>query len=119
MKALLSLAAVLVLAGCASPTLKMTDQEIVNLSNDQLCNYKNNYGPDDRRDAEIARRGLICDRYVRQCMAQGNKPGTPQMDYCVHLLRENERLRYEAYDNDFYFMHGLHHRQSGVGVYLH
>ena len=102
MKAFIAIAAVLILAGCASPTLKMTDQEIQALSDQQLCNYQNHYGPDTRRDAEIARRGLICGPYIRQCMAEGNQPDTPQMDYCVYLLQENERLRTRYYDDPFW-----------------
>lgn len=119
MKRFLAIAAVLALTACASPTLKMTDQEIAALNDSQLCNYKNNYGADVRRDNEIARRGLICDPYERECLLQGNRPGTQAMNFCVATLRENQRLRYEASRDDFDFMYGMHHhyhRGSGVGI---
>lgn len=117
MKAFVTFAVVLILAGCASPTLTMTDQEISALNDSQLCNYQNNYGPDVRRDQEVARRGLICDPYVRQCMARGNQPGTPQMDFCVDLLQENQRLRYQYYDDPFWA--SVHHPYERRRHYLH
>jgi hypothetical protein len=120
MKHLLTIAAVLALTACASPTLKMTDQEIASLNDSQLCDYKNNYSQDDRRDREIARRGLICDPYARECLARGNTPGSEAMGFCVATLRENARLRYENSRDDFDFMYGMHHhhRGSGVGIGL-
>lgn len=44
---------------------------------------------------EIARRGLNCDRFYRECLAQGNKPNTQAMNFCIDVLKENERLRYD------------------------
>lgn len=116
----IAIAAVLFLAACASPALKMTTQEIQALNDNRLCSIHNSYDREVRVEAEVNRRNLICDRHVRECLARGNQPGTEAMGFCVATLRENERLRYEASRDDFYFMHGHHHhyhrRGSGVGV---
>ena len=118
MNRLIAIAAVLVLAACASPALKMTTQEIQSLSDDRLCSIHNGYNREPRVEAEVNRRRVICDPYARECIARGNQPGTEAMGFCVATLRENARLRYEASRDDFYFMHGVHHhhRGSGVGV---
>lgn len=73
----------------------MTDAQIQNLGDDQLCTYQNNYRSERRTEAEIARRGLNCDRHYRECLRRGNVPGTEAMGFCVAMLRENERLRAE------------------------
>lgn len=109
MTRLAAIALILVLAGCASPTMKMSDNEIHGLNDDILCHYKNNYRDEMRLDAEIARRGLICDPYVRECMARGNQPGTAAMNFCVDLLHENQRLRHDNfYYHDVYRWHRPH-----------
>ncbi len=111
--------AVLLLAACASPALKMTPQEIQSLSDERLCSIHNGYDREPRVEAEVNRRRLICDPYVRECLARGNQPGTEAMGFCVATLRENARLRAERAHDDFYFMNGYHHhyhRGSGVGI---
>jgi hypothetical protein len=85
----------LILSGCASPALNMTNQQIAQLSDDQLCSFQNNYRSESRTKAEIARRGLNCDRFYRECLRRGNQPGSQAMDFCMDILRENERLRSE------------------------
>ena len=62
------------------------------------------------QQAEVARRGLNCNRYHRACLRRGNQPGTQAMDFCMDLLRENERLRYE--DDFDVFGYGVCDRQS-------
>ncbi len=99
----------LVLAGCASPTLQMTDAQVSSLPDEQICKYKNNYRNETKLEAEIARRNLNCDRFYRRCLDAGNQPDTKAMDFCVRTLRENERL---AYDND-YPLRG----RAGMGIY--
>lgn len=123
MRKIAAFAALMLLAACASPTLKMADQQIASLSDDQLCTYKNNYREEARLNAELARRGLgpvECNPRFRQCMARGNQPGTRAMDFCMDVLAENDRLRRERdyWDNrSFLYGHGGRHRlQSGVGV---
>lgn len=118
----LAFIAVMVLAACASPTMKMSDQQLVSLSDDQLCAYKNNYREEPRLNVELARRGLgpvECNPRFRQCMARGNQPGTRAMDFCMDVLAENERLRRERdyYDNRA-FLYGGPRYHSGVGVGL-
>ena len=56
MKRALAIAACLLVAACASPTMKMSDQQIFSLSDDQLCSYKNNYRDEPRLEAELAER---------------------------------------------------------------
>lgn len=114
----IAIAAVLFLAACASPALKMTPQEISALPDNRLCSIHNNYNREPRVEAEVNRRNLVCDPYARECLARGNTPGTEAMGFCVATLRENERLRYEASRDDFYFMNSVHrhHRGSGIGV---
>lgn len=86
--------AAVMLSGCASPTFYMPTAQIVSLGDDELCRYKNNYRDETKLEAEIARRNLNCDPYYRQCLVQGNLPGTQAMDFCTDILRENRRLRY-------------------------
>lgn len=124
MTRLLALMAVLALAACASPTMKMSDQQIATTSDDQLCSYKNNYREEPRLNAELTRRGLgalECNPRFRQCMARGNQPGTNAMDFCMDVLAENDRLRRERdyYDNRA-FLYGYPYRyhHTGVGVGL-
>lgn len=119
MKSVVAIAAVLFLAACASPALKMTPQEIQSLNDSRLCSIHNGYDREPRVEAEVNRRNLICDPYVRECLARGNQPGTEAMGFCVAMMRENQRLRYEASRNDMYFMNGIHHRHyrgTGVGI---
>lgn len=115
MRYFLILPLLLGLSACASPTFNMSDAQIRALSDDQLCSFHNNYRAEARAEAEIAARGLNCDRFYRECLARGNKPNTQAMDFCMDILRQNERLRYESDFDDFgYFGHrGL---RSGAGV---
>ena len=116
MNRFLAIAAVLFLAACASPALKMTPQEISALNDDRLCSIHNGYDREPRVEAEVNRRRLICDRHVRECLNRGNQPGTEAMGFCVATLRENERLRYEASREDMFIMNRVHHHGTGVGV---
>jgi hypothetical protein len=89
----------MIVTGCASPARNLIDAQIHDLSDDQLCHYQNNYRSEYRVDAEIRNRGVNCNRYFRECLAQGNEPGTDAMAFCIDILRQNERLRDEpAYD---------------------
>ncbi len=114
MRYLLILAPMLLLAACASPTFQMSPEQIATLSDDQLCAYKNNYRNETKLELEIGRRQLNCNRFYRECLNRGNQPGTQAMAFCMDLVRENERLRYDPpYDqfgmwgyNDFHRIHG-------------
>jgi hypothetical protein len=117
MKRALILALVCIVVGCSSPAELMNDQQVRALSDDQLCDYKNSYRDEYRTDAEIARRGLNCDRYYRECVRRGNQPNTKAMDFCMDLLRENERLRYQE-DFDVFGYGGRHYHRNGIGVGL-
>lgn len=97
----LILIAVLGLSACASPTFNMTDGQIRSLSDDQLCSFHNSYRAEARTEDEIAARGLNCDRFYRECLRRGNKPNTEPMNFCMDILRQNERLRYESDFDDF------------------
>lgn len=114
------LAAVGFLAACASPTFQMTPAQVSSLGDDQLCKYQNDYRAETKLEAEIARRGLNCNRFHRECLARGNQPDTQAMAFCMDLLRENERLRYDPrYDNyDVFGYHRYSRHRSGVGVGL-
>jgi hypothetical protein len=119
MRKILSLLAVLIVAACASPTMKMSDHDISSLSDDQLCSYKNNYRSEPRLNAELARRNILpeqCNRFYRECLRRGNQPGTEAMYFCMDILRQNDRLRsYDPYwDNHFY--HGRHRSGLRTGV---
>lgn len=103
------------LAACASPTFNMTDDQIRALGDDQLCHYHNSYRAEARAEAEIAARGLNCDRYYRECLRRGNAPQTEAMAFCMDVLRENDRLRRE---NDYYEFNRMHRMgvYTGVGI---
>jgi hypothetical protein len=107
---------IMLISGCASPAFNMTDQQIHTLSDDQLCSFKNGYRAEARTEAEVARRGLNCNRYHRECLRRGNRPGTQAMDFCMDLLRENERLRYDDDFDVFGYGGRHHHRHGGIGV---
>ncbi len=104
---------VLLLASCASPAMNMTDAEIAQLSDDKLCSLNNNYRSYSKVNNEILNRNINCDKYVRQCLAKGNVEGTQAMDFCVDLLRQNERLKYE---NDFGRVGVRSGVYTGIGV---
>lgn len=95
-RTLLALAVAGCVTACASPTFNMTPQQVAALSDDQLCAYDNSYRSETKMSAEIARRGLNCDRYYRECLRRGNQPNTEAMAFCQDILRQNERMRYEA-----------------------
>ena len=102
----LLLFSVLILSSCASPTFKMSPEQVAALSDDQLCTYSNNYRNETKMSAEIARRNLNCDRYFRECLRRGNQPGTEAMKFCMDILRENSRLRSQpAYGFDVFGYH--------------
>ncbi len=112
----LTVLAVLGLAACASPTFQMTPDQVRAMDDAQLCSYKNNYRAETKLEAEVARRGLNCDRYHQECLRRGNKPGTEAMDFCMDILRQNERLRYEQDFDDFgYWGRGRSGFRTGVG----
>ena len=115
MRVLLILIAVAGLAACASPALNMPDGQIRAIGDDQLCSLQNNYRSEPRVEAEIAARGLNCDRFYRECLRRGNKPETEAMNFCVDILRQNERLKYESDFDDFDHF-GHRGWRSGVGV---
>ncbi len=117
MRKFLAIAAIGLLAACASPTFQMSPEQVASLSDDQICTYKNNYRNETKLEAEIARRNLNCDPYFRECLRQGNQPGTQAMDFCRDVLRENLRLRYDNYyyDHDVFGYH-RHRRPYGSGV---
>lgn len=108
------------LTACASPTFQMSPEQVASLSDDQICSYKNNYRNETKLEVELARRNLNCDPYFRECLRQGNQPGTQAMDFCRDVLRDNQRLRYDNYYHNAdvfgYHRFGRHHRHSGVGV---
>ncbi|MFA5592335.1 MAG: hypothetical protein WC989_03360 [Micavibrio sp.] len=106
------------LAGCASPTFQMGPEQVAALPDDELCRYKNNYRSETKLDAEVARRGLNCNRFHRECLRRGNQPETEAMAFCERLLRENERLRYDPpYDRFGVFGYGGSRRGTvGIGV---
>ena len=104
------LAFVVCLAACASPTFQMTPEQVRAIDDAQLCSFKNNYRAEAKLEAEVARRGLNCDRFHQECLRRGNKPGTEAMDFCMDILRQNERLRYEQNFDDF---EQFGHRHSG------
>ena len=106
---LLLISAGLILASCASPTFEMSPAQVASLSDDQVCKYKNNYRDETKLEAEIAKRKLNCDRFFRECLSQGNQPGTQAMNFCIAVLRENERL---SYDNDRAW-----HNHNAIGIY--
>ena len=116
MKHLLVFVMVCILAACASPTFQMSPEQVRSLSDDQICTYNNNYRSETKLEAEVARRGLNCNRFHRECLNRGNQPGTQAMSFCEDLLRENERLRYDPPYDDFDVFGYRHHRHSGVGV---
>lgn len=106
---------VFLLAGCASPTFQMTPVQVSALSDDQLCSFKNNYRSETKAEAEIARRGLNCDRYYRECLRRGNQPNTEAMAFCQDILRQNERMCYEA-GFDRYGYRDRHGWGTGAGL---
>lgn len=107
---------VLTLSSCASPAIHMSDQDIIRLSDDQLCDFNNNYRSESRTRAEIARRGINCDRFYRECLRRGNEPNTQAMSFCMDLLRENERLRSDPpYAHFDVFGYGDYDRLRSVG----
>jgi hypothetical protein len=95
MKKILLIPLILLAAACASPTFQMTPEQVMSLTDDQLCTYQNNYRAETKLEMEIARRNLNCNRFHRECLRRGNVPGTEAMAFCESLLRENERLRYD------------------------
>ncbi len=113
-KKILLIAVSLLIAGCTSPSFYMPDEQIRQLSDDQVCKYKNNYRDETKLENEIMRRNLNCDRFYRKCLAQGNQPGTKAMDFCIDILRQNENLRY---DNDRPYGGFGWGGRSGIGVY--
>ncbi len=94
-KGILILGFGLLLTACASPTFQMSPEQVASLSDDQLCSYQNNYRDETKLLDEISHRKLNCDRFYRECLRQGNTPGTQAMGFCIATLRENERLQYE------------------------
>lgn len=100
-KKFLTMIFALALSACASPTFQMSPAQVASLADEQLCTYENNYRDEAKLTLEIARRGLNCDPYFRQCLARGHQAGTEAMGFCIDLLRENERLRREADFNRF------------------
>lgn len=113
MKRYLVIVLVCIITACSSPAELMNDQQVRALSDDQLCDYKNAYRNEYRTEAEIGRRGLNCNRYYRECLRRGNQPESQAMSFCMDLLRENERLRYE---DDFDVFGYSRHRHNGMGV---
>lgn len=107
---------ILALAGCASPAIHMSPAQIHALSDDQLCEFNNNYRSESRTRAEITRRNLNCNRHFRECLRRGNRPGTEAMDFCVDILRENERLRYDPPDRFDIFGYGDYDRIRRVST---
>lgn len=96
----------LALGGCTSPAVYLSDTDILSLTDDQLCDYNNNYRSESRTQAEIRRRDLNCNRYHRTCLKKGIQPNTEAMAFCEDMLRENERLRADPVYDHF-----------GMGVY--
>jgi len=96
------------LFACASPARNLIDAQIHDLSDDQLCSYHNNYRSEPRIEAEIAKRGTNCDPYYRKCLAQGNQPGSKAMAFCIDILRQNERLKYDEPAYDHFDVWGYH-----------
>ena len=109
MKRIFVVGLTVLLAACTSPTFQMPPEQIASLTDNQLCKYKNNYRDETKLENEISRRGINCDRFFRECLNQGNQPGTQAMGFCIATLRENERLRY---DNDRPWGGG-----SSIGIY--
>jgi len=98
------------LVGCTSPIADMSPAQVAQLTDDQLCGYRNYYPYDQNTELEIGRRNLNCDPATRSCMKRGLNEGSPELNLCVTELRnkwalesqlanqakENERLRNQA-----------------------
>jgi hypothetical protein len=91
----LVLAAVLVLSSCApnrpyhySPApLALTDQQIVNMDDGQLCVLAEN-NLDPRINAEYKKRKPDCDPISRSCKSQGFMSGSKKFAACVVLEKK-------------------------------
>jgi len=81
--------AVLGLAACASPAAQMTPEQISSLSNQQLCNLKNNYLWDQNTEVEIGRRNLNCDPVYNECVQRGAESG-PELSLCMNQIRDKQ-----------------------------
>ncbi len=108
LKSLMVMGLLVVLAGCASPTFQMAPEQIAALSDDELCRYDNNYRAEAKLEAEIAKRQINCDPFYRQCLKQGNQPGTQAMNFCIATLKENEALKQEPVTSPYMFNQGLY-----------
>lgn len=101
MKKTTAILTTILLAGCVtSPAVQMTSQEVSQLSNRQLCELRNNYPWEQNTEIEIGRRNLNCDPAENECLAQGNRPGTPAMALCVKQMRDGWAMQKELQQKD-------------------
>jgi|GEM_PF-2578527 len=92
-KILLGLSVFVLLTGCASPAAKMSQRDITNLSNQQLCGLNNNYGWEEKTQIEIGRRNLNCDPVFNECANRGLKPNTPEIALCMNQIHQTLDLQ--------------------------
>lgn len=85
--------AVLSLTACVSPAAQMTPEQLSTLSNQQLCNLKNNYLWDQNTEIEVGRRNLNCDPIYNECLLRGAEPNGAEMALCMNQIREQQAMQ--------------------------
>jgi len=89
MKKIITLSTIILLGACASPAQNMTSDEVSQLSDLQLCQFKNTYAYEQKTEIEIGKRNLNCDPAYMECASRGLKNSTPEMSLCVKQVQDN------------------------------
>lgn len=93
MKKLAAIFFVALLGACASPAQNMTEHQISQLSDIQLCQLKRAYAYEPKTEVEIGKRKVNCHPAYLECEQKGFKRGTAELSICADQLVKQADLQ--------------------------
>lgn len=99
-KITLPLILTLFVAACASPATKMTEHQVSQLSDLQLCQLKNSYSYEQKTEVEIGKRNLNCHPAYMQCRQNGYDNNSQEIHTCAQNLADRWALEKELAEKE-------------------
>lgn len=88
-----ALSLVILLGACSSPAQNMTEHQISQLSDIQLCQLKSSYAYEPKTEVEIGKRQINCHPAYLECEQKGFKRGTAELSICADQLVKQAELQ--------------------------
>lgn len=91
---------VLGLNACTSPAVNMTEYQVSQLSDLQLCQLKNSYAYEQKTEIELGKRNLNCHPAYMQCRQSGYDNNSQEIHTCAQNLADRWALEKKLADKE-------------------